>query len=151
MNPSVTVSVRNKQIAVRRERHIRGKIEGRTGMANGSKVNAGGPGVRGFAAGTQSHHQLTIRGVAVDRVIEIIRAIDRIVGTDRDPVWTHKETFTPGTLERSLGIKNHDRVISPVKNEDTIPRINGDRRDFRPGISFGHTWPCSEGLKAKIA
>jgi hypothetical protein len=59
-------------------------------------------------------------------VVEVIRAIHGIVGSDRDSMRPIEQPFTPGKQQASFWIKHRNRVIAAIEDENPVLRVNSD-------------------------
>lgn len=116
---SVAVAIRDVQIAIRSQSDIRHHIEWSSRTLHGS-IPGFESSVRRFVLLAQGPQQLALRRENPHGVIEIIGAIDEIIGANVNPVSVREYTFTPGIQEFSFAIKDDDGMSAAVKGVDTI-------------------------------
>ena len=89
-------------------------------MRDRAVIDARGTGIRWLSTGSQFPDQRSIRRELANRMIQIICAINRIVGADRNAVSPCEHAFAPGPNETPLPIKHRDRMIAAIKDENVV-------------------------------
>jgi hypothetical protein len=112
-------------------------MERRAGVADCPEVLAGGPGVGRLPARTQRERELSFGGKLLHCVVEVIGAIHRVVGANRDPVRTDKEVLAPRAHESALSIEDDDGMIASIEDEDPVARVGRDAGNFNQTPPFG--------------
>ena len=70
-------------------------MERRARVPHRAKVDACRAGVRRLPLDAECHQHPAVGGELVNHVTEVVRAIDGIVGADRDPVRAGEEAVAP--------------------------------------------------------
>ena len=152
VNSRVAVTVGDIQSAVGRDRQIRRKAERPGGLANVAIVDGRGAGVRRAAARAERQQQFALRRELANRVVQVIAAIDRIVGTDVDAVRAREDPLAPRLQESPVRRKDHHRPLGAVEDIHPVLRVGGHRgyfaagRQLAPiGVSRVSKVPCTDG------
>ena len=123
-------------------------MERQTRSADRAEVHAGGARVRGTSALAQHPDRFPLGRERLHGVIEIIGAIHRVVGTDRDPMRSREEVLSPRTDEAALAVEDVDGMFAPVEDEDPVVRVGRDAGDRGESLPVGHDPPAFTSLEA---
>src|SRR6516225_4473340 len=130
MDPRVTVAIGDEEVAVWADGEIRRIAERPAGSLNRAVIHSDHTGIRGLAARAERHLQRSVRREGANAVIEIVGAVDGVVGANEDAVRPFEEPLAPGGKERAFAIEDHHRRRAAREKEDAIFRIAGDADHF---------------------
>src|ERR1051325_10871738 len=64
-------------------------------------------------------------------MVEVIYAIDCVIGTDTDAVWIHEDTVAPRAHETAIALINDNGMLTSIQHIYAILRIDGDPADVQ--------------------
>src|SRR5437762_13743635 len=101
-------------------------MERGAGVADRPEVHAGGSRVGRTPARAHRQQECPLGSELLHGVVEVVGAINSVVGADRDAVRADEEILTPRALKPAVTVEDHDRVVSPVDPEDPLPGAGRD-------------------------
>ncbi len=133
MDSGVAVTVRDIDIAEEPEGDVGRVVKRRTGALNGAVIGAGRSGVRGLAARSQGPEQLSRGREEPDGVVEVIGAVDRIIGADEESVRPNEQPFSPPGGQRPVRLEDLDWTRTTEKDKDPVAAVASNRHGFTVG------------------
>ena len=137
------------------ERAVRGQgevgrvVERRAGAEDRAEVHAGGAGVGRGPARAEGQQEDPVGRELLDGVVEVVGAIDGVVGADRDPVGAGEQAFAPRVEKPAVAVEDDDRVLAPVEDEDAVAGIDRDAGDLDEPPAVGQRAPALADLQGK--
>src|SRR5205085_2117072 len=83
-------------------------------------------------------------------MVAVVRAVNGVVGADRDAVGADEQALPPRAEELSLPIEEDDGMIAPVEDVNPTPRIRRDARDLHESPAFGQRAPSRADLESRL-
>ena len=105
-------------------------MERRAGVADRPEVLLVAPVSDGHPLVPSVSNELSLGRELLHGVVEIVGAIDRVVGADRDPVRPDEEVLAPRADESALAVEDDDGMFASVEDEDPVARVGRDAGDF---------------------
>src|SRR3989338_6693648 len=140
VHPGVTIPVGDIDLVFRRKSHVRAAI-GRLSALVGSRL----------AGNAERQEDFSVKSALANRVIAVVRAVDGVVRTHRDPVGALEETFAPGAEKAPVAIEDDDGMLPPAEQINSVLSVHSYCGDLAIGPSVEQLAPAFHHLVEKLA
>ena len=103
--------------------------------------------VRRWLTGNADRQQhLAFKRALSHAMVTVVRAVERLVGTDVQAMRAMKHTLAPGPQELAVAIEHHHRVLATVEDVDTVLAVHRHCGDIRERPAFGNVGPVFDDI-----
>src|SRR5262245_41034611 len=127
MDASIAIAVADEQLAARGNGQVRRVVKWPCPLANRAEVDARRPGIRRLARRAERGQEPPLGRELANAMSRVVGAIDRVVGSNADPVRPREQTFAPRADEGAILVEDHDRMVAAVENKNPIAAVDGNR------------------------
>ena len=150
MHPGVAVTIRDVEIARWPQGHVGRVVERWAGSLDRPVIGAGGSGVRGLAARSQSPEQLPLGGEGADGVVKIVSTVNDVVRTDEEAVGPDEHLLPPGGHKRAVRLVDPHRVGPTKENIYAVAAITESAVFYVFRCLLDEQVPATSGLMRPI-
>ena len=106
---------------------------------------------RGLSGHPDREQHLAIQRALAHGVVTIVGQVERVVGTEMDPVRTVKDPVAPGAQIIAVAVEDDQRVFAAVEHVNLVPAIDGHRGDIAQAPAERQLRPVVDNAVRELA